>query len=47
LTAFLDRHPEKTSIFLLAASGFLYGNLKRRAKTAFQMVWKPFSLIVA
>jgi|GEM_PF-6030079 len=42
LTAFLDRHPEKTSVFLLAAFGFHYSNLKQRAKTALQLVWKPF-----
>ena len=47
LTAFLNRHPEKTGIFLLAAYGFIYSNIKQRTKTAFQMVCKPFSFIVA
>jgi hypothetical protein len=43
LTAFLDRHPEKASVFLLAASGFLYCNVKQRAKTALQIMLKPFT----
>lgn len=47
LRDFLARHPEKAGLTILAASGILYTNIKQRTKTAFQMVLKPFSLILA
>jgi IrrE N-terminal-like domain len=45
LTAFLHRHPEKTSVFLLAACGFIYRTVQQRTKTAFRILCKPFSMI--
>jgi hypothetical protein len=47
LTAFLNRHPEKTRVFFLAVSGFLYSTLQQRTKAAFRILCKPFSMIAA
>ncbi|HEY3853727.1 MAG TPA: ImmA/IrrE family metallo-endopeptidase [Verrucomicrobiae bacterium] len=47
LTTFLARHPEKTSVFLVAVSGMLCDAIKKRAKTAFQIIWKPFIWVCA
>jgi hypothetical protein len=46
LMSFLNRHPEKTSIFLLAAYSFVYSRIKSRMKKVARTITLPFQAIL-
>jgi hypothetical protein len=45
LITFLERHPEKTNVFLLAVCGFVYSGTKTRIEKIRQAVAMPFQTL--